>query len=178
MKHILTALITLTCIVGFAQTDEPFYEQKAFDLYKTDILRAFPVKKRIIMYKDEGDFHPEIYWLYTPDCLSNIVWKSNDQFVPMEAYIKEQRRYDSRLRELDVSHLNKRQFKLKEFKKGGYPKLFISPPHLEQGNEERVFVNIYEKHSERETIIYHIEFNRMGEMVDWCRSISITTIVY
>jgi len=161
--------------LGFTQTNTSFYEQVAFDLYRTEIIDSFPVKKRIKVYK--YSFQPTLFYFFTPSCLTNIVWKSNDQFQPIKEYTESQWNIDSNRFELDFSNLDKKQFKIKKIGRGSYPKLFISPPYKENKNDERIFVNIYEKHSERKEVIYHIEFNKSGEIINWCQSVSESIIV-
>ena len=161
---------------GFAQISTPFYEQLAFDLYQAEIIDSFPVKKRIKVYKQALEFHPTLFWFYTPSCLKNIVWKSNDQFQPIKEYTDSQLKIDSNRFELDFSDLDKEQFKIKKFGKGNYPKLFISPPYKENGNDERIFINIYEKHSEKKEIIYHLEFDKNGLIINWCWSKGINVV--
>jgi len=176
LKKTFGILFLLISGLAIAQTSTPFYEQIAFDLYRTEIIHSFPVKKRIKVYKYAFDFQPTLFWFYTPSCLSNIVWKSNDQFQPIKEYTTSQLKIDSNRFELDFSDLDKKKFKIKKFGKGSYPKLFISPPYKENENE-RVFINIYEKHSERKEVIYHLEFDKTGVIKNWCQSISESIIV-
>lgn len=178
MKKTVLILIILISGLGFAQEETPFYEQIAFDKYRSEIIDSFPVKKKVKVYKYVFDFQPTLFWFSTPSCLSNIVRKSNEQFQPIKDYIDSQRNFDSNRFELDLSDLDKKQFKIKKSGRGNYPKLFISPPYKENGNDERIFVNIYEKHSERKEIIYHLEFDKSGMIQDWCYSISETIILH
>lgn len=169
-----TIVILFLLINGFANSQEniPFYEQIAFDKYRSEIIDSFPVKKRVKVYRYASEFHPILFWFYTPRCLSNIVWKSNNQFQPIEEYLDTQWSLNSKLFELNLNGLDKKQFKIKKLGKGNYPKLFISPPYRENGNDERIFINLYEKHSKKKEVIYHLEFHRSGKIKDWCRSVS------
>ena len=176
LKRTVVILILLISELGFSQKNKPFFEQIAFDLYRTEIIDSFPVKKQIKVYKYAFDFQPTLFWFFTPSCLSNIVWKSNDQFLPIKEYTDSQQNIDSNRFELDFSDLDKKQFKIKKFGKGNYPKLFISPPYKETGNDERIFINIYEKHSEKKEVIYHLEFDKNGIIINWCRSKGLITV--
>lgn len=177
MNKTIVILFFLSSGFGFAQENTPFYEQIAFDKYRSEIIDSFPVKKRIKVYKYAFDFQPTLFWFNTPSCLSNIVWKSNDQFQPIKEYIDSQLNIDSNRFELDFSDLDKKQFKIKKFGRGKYPKLFISPPYRENGYDERIFINIYEKHSERKEVIYHLEFDKSGKIKNWCQSVSESIII-
>lgn len=152
---------------AFSQTDKLYYEQKAFDLYQNEILDSFPVNKKIKIYQHAFDFHPKAFRFSIPNCLENIVWKNNEQFEEMTTYKERKIDFDS---SLDFSKINKKQFKIKINGKGNFPKLLISSPHIEKGNNKRIFINLYEKHSERKEYIYHIEFNINGKIINWCRS--------
>ena len=176
MRKTIIILFLLISELGFTQTETPFYEQIAFDKYRSEIIDSFPVKKRIKVYKYAFDFQPTLFWFYTPSCLSNIIWKSNDQFQPIKEYTDSQLNINSNRFELDFSDLDKKQFKIKKFGKGSYPKLFISPPYIENGNDDRIFINIYEKHSEKNEFIYHFEFDKNGIIINWCRSKGLTTV--
>jgi len=134
MNYKVTLLLLLFNLIGLAQTKVPFYEQISFDFYKTEILDSFPVKKKIKVYKYYTSFHPKNRWFETPDCFQDITLKSNDQFKVMEPYLKLQRSFQSNEYELDFSKTDKKQFKIKKYGKGDFPKLFISPPHHDKSN--------------------------------------------
>ncbi|MFC0603051.1 hypothetical protein [Winogradskyella pulchriflava] len=174
MKKIILLILILKCGIGISQTEFPFYEQIAFDFYESTLIDSFPTKKKVKVYKYATEFHTGVFSLHntftTPNCLNNITWISNDQFKVIESYIENQMQVDSNLFELDFSNLDKTKFKVKKNGKGNYPKLFITPPNKEENGTERIFVNIYEKHSEK-TVNYHFEFNKTGEIIDWCRTV-------
>jgi len=151
------------------------FEQKAFDLYKTEILDSFPVNKKIKIYQYAFDFRPNVFWFSTPNCLENIVWKNNKQFEEISLYKEKKIGFDSKL---DFSKIDKKQFKVKLNGKGNFPKLFISSPHIEKGDDKRIFINLYEKHSERKEYIYHIEFNQDQKIINWCRTEHYTIITH
>ena len=79
--------------------------------------------------------------------------------------------------ELNFSDLDSRQFKVKKYLNGGFPRLSISLPYKEVENNERVFINIYIKHAIRKTTIYHFEFDDKGAVIDWCQYISEPLII-
>lgn len=172
MKKKILIIFVFVFEIGFTQTKFPFFEQIALDIYSSEIIYDFPVKKKIKVYKYLHDLHPEIYWFNTPSCLQNIAWSNNKQFEPIKGYQKKQFDVDSEQFELNTSNLNKKQFKIKKKAKAGYPKLFITNPHKEKGNNNRVFVNIYEVHNELKEIIYHLEFDNKGNIIDWCRTVT------
>jgi hypothetical protein len=178
LKKTLIIIILLIGELGFAQKKMPFYEQIAFDFYRSEIIDSFPVKKRIKIYKYAYDFQPNTHWFYTPSCLTNIVGKGSKQFIPIKEYVDNQWRIESDKFELDFSELDKKQFKIKKSGKGSFPKLFISSPHIVKGNNKRIFVNIFVKHSERKEVIYHLEFNQSGIIKNWCQSVLETVIIH
>ena len=175
MKKALLLIFLLNCGIGIAQTEFPFYEQIAFDFYQSKLIDSFPTKKKVKVYKYATEFHTGLFSLHniftTPICLNDIVWKSNDQFKVIETYAISQMQIESKLFELDLSNLDRKKFKIKKNGKGSFPKLFISPPNKEDNGTDRIFVNIYEKHSEK-TVNYHFEFNKTGDIIDWCRTVA------
>lgn len=174
LKKVILITLLLNCGIGISQTEFPFYEQIAFDFYQSTLIDSFPTKNRVKVYKYATEFHTGLFSLHntftTPNCLNNIAWKNNDQFKVIKSYLENQMQTDSNLFELDFSNLNKKKFKIKKNGKGNFPKLFITPPNKEESGTERIFVNIYEKHSEK-TVNYHFEFSRIGEIISWCRTV-------
>ncbi len=173
---ILSILISCNC---YSQTDKIFYEQKAFDFYRFEILDSFPVSKKIKVYQSVFDshHHPFIVGFVTPDCLDNISWKNNNQFSELKSYTVNQGNLNPEITKLNFQDLDKIQFKIKKFGRGNYPKLFISSPHIENENYDRVFVNVYENHSTAKDVIYHLEFNKKGQIINWCRTVSEVIII-
>ncbi|MEE9363423.1 MAG: hypothetical protein V3U92_12570 [Cellulophaga sp.] len=168
MKNTLLLSFLLLGGILVAQTKTPFYEQLAFDLYKTKILEAHPVPKKITIYENAFGFHPTLFWNTPPSCFPNVTAKRGVKFKEISAYAKKHWENDSDYFELDFSNLNKKQFKIKKKRKGKFPKLFISLPFIEQKKSRRIFVTIYEKYENKE-VLYHIEFTKNGDIVDWCR---------
>ncbi|WP_219634598.1 hypothetical protein, partial [Flavobacterium chungangense] len=63
---ILFLLFNFDC---FSQSKLPFYEQLAFDFYKENILKAYPVKSKITIFKSLNyDSSEEIYYVPS-ECL-------------------------------------------------------------------------------------------------------------
>jgi len=179
LKKILIILFLLISEFGFTQTEMPFYEQIAFDFYRTEIIDSFPIKKRIKVYEYAIEFQPTMLWFIRPNCLADMVWKNNDQFQPIKEYTDNQwLNINSKQFQLDFSDLDKKQFKIKKLGRGSFPKLFISPPHKENENNQRIFVNVYLEHNERKLVIYHFEFDKSGKIKNWCQSISESKIAH
>jgi len=175
-KHIFLIFL-LNFGIGNAQTEFPFYEQIAFEFYQSTIIDSFPTKKKVKVYPYVMDFHPSGNVFSNPTCLG-IVWKNNEQFKEMESYLESQHQIDSDRFELDFSNLDKKMFKIKKRGKGNYPRLYITEPNKEiNGKEERVFLNIHENY-EYKNIVYHLEFNEQGQIIDWCKKVNEIIKVY
>jgi len=167
MKRLIIILISFM-LFGFKPQDNPFFEQIAFNLYHSEIIEAYPVDKKVRVFESSFDFHPDIFWFNTPKCLEGIIWKNNEQFQSMSTELTIDNLINASY--LDYTGIDKKKFKVKKNGKGSYPKLFVSRPHIEEGDDKRIFVNIYEEHSQLFTVIYHIEFDSAGSIIDWCRS--------
>ncbi|MCX2745629.1 hypothetical protein OO013_17235 [Mangrovivirga sp. M17] len=170
MKKLLAIVFITINMIGFAQSDSIFYEQLAFDFYRTKIIKSFQTKKRIKVYKYFHEFQSSNIHFSIGDCLSNSDNNKKDRFHPLKDYRDSQLNYKSNRFKLDLSNLDKQTFKIKKSGRGSYPKLFISAPHIKYKNFSRVYVNIYERHSKYKTIIYHIEFDEFGNIMNWCKS--------
>ena len=85
MKKHLLLIFLLTCGIGVAQTEFPFYEQIAFDFYQSKIIDSFPTKKKVKVYPYVIDFHPSGNSFSYPNCLG-ITWKGRGQFEKIESY--------------------------------------------------------------------------------------------
>ena len=158
----------LNCGIGFAQKDFPFFEQIAFDFYRTKLVDSFPVKNKIKIFPYVTQFQTS--GISNPTCLG-IIWKSNDQFQKVDSYAKNQYNIDSNRYELDFRNLDKRKFKIKRNGKGNFPKLYISAPNTEINGTNKIFVDINETYKNK-TVIYHLEFNKNGEIMNWCREVN------
>ena len=168
-KNLLLFLL-LNCGIGLAQTKFPFYEQIAFDYYQSEIIDSFPTKKKIKVYPYVIDFHSSGNVFSYPNCLG-ITWKGSGQFEEIESYVKSQYNIESERFELDFSKLNKKKFKIKKRGKGNHPRLHITAPHKEKNGTERIFVNISETHKYI-YVTYHFEFNKKGEIINWCKEMN------
>ena len=47
LKKNLLFILLINCGIGIAQTEFPFYEQIAFDLYQSKLIDSFPTKKKV-----------------------------------------------------------------------------------------------------------------------------------
>ena len=170
MKKNLLFILLINCGIGIAQTEFPFYEQIAFDLYQSKLIDSFPTKKKVKVYPYVMNFHPSGNAFSYPNCLG-IIWKSGEQFEKIESYVKSQYNIDSERFELDFTKLNKKKFKIKKRGKGSYPRLNITAPHKEKNGSERIFVNIHEIHK-KIYVTYHFEFNEKGKIINWCKEMN------
>jgi hypothetical protein len=178
MRRVLIILFFLISEFAFTQTVTPFFEQIAFDLYRSEIIDSFPVKKRIRIFPSFFDFQSTEFSFLTPNCFNKVAWTNPDHIQQIKEYKKNQHSIDSNYKELDFTDLNKKQFKIKKNGKGSYPKLFISVPHEDVKKPNRILVNIYEKHSKRKTVIYHLLLDKNGDLKEWCRQEFITYIIH
>jgi hypothetical protein len=153
-----------------AQAKFPFYDQLAFDFYRTTVLDSFPVKKKITIYRYISDLHFTENCFTMPNCNENSrpiktsglgIWKEYDESM---------NNFDAIMIELNTDSINKKQFRIKEMVGNYHPKLLIGSPLINESSPERVFLNIREEHSETLTIIYSLEFNTDGKVVNWCRT--------
>lgn len=174
MRRVLIILFFLISEFAYTQLETPFFEQIALDLYRSEIIDSFPVKKRIRVFPSFLDFQSTEFSFSTPNCFDKVAWTNPDHIQP----IKKKHSIDSNSNELDLTGLNKKQFKIKKNGKGSYPKLFISAPHEDVKNPNRILVNIYEKHSKRKTVIYHLLLDKKGGLKEWCRQEFITYIIH
>ena len=170
MKKIIFLLAALNFGTGYAQNQVPFFEQIAFDFYRTKIIDTASTKKRINIYPYASQFHPNFQVFSNPTCLG-IAWKNNNQFEELESYKEGQLHIDSDRYELDLSDLNKKKFKIRRNKTSKLPIVFITPPHKERNGSEDIFVNVYENHPDQ-TVIYSFKFSVDGQIIDWCRTVN------
>ena len=98
--YISTLGIILISSLCFAQQKEPFYEQLVFDFYKTQILKAYPVDKRINICGYVAELH-SIFNI--PQCSENIYFGRDKNFEELQPYITEQLSIDSQHFEIDLS---------------------------------------------------------------------------
>ena len=160
--------------IGFAQSDLPFFEQSAFDFYAKEILKENPVKKRISIYKYYLDFQKGGDYLPSGECFKKPIFKNQITEVDEEVY--GQNNIDSDKFEMNLSKLDKKQFKIRRNGRGSYPKLFLSYPMVSKTEPSRFFVNVSESY-DRLVNIYHIEIDKNGEVIDWCKTHHETIVV-
>ncbi|MBT32277.1 MAG: hypothetical protein CMO01_21655 [Thalassobius sp.] len=172
--YISTLGIILISSLCFAQQKEPFYEQLVFDFYKTQILKAYPVDKRINICGYVAELH-SIFNI--PQCSENIYFGRDKNFEELQPYITEQLSIDSQHFEIDLSQVDKQQFRIKKMYGNKLPKLQITSPHIINEKGDRVYVNIYEEHKDK-FVTYHLELNKQGEILNWCRTVALKMIVY
>lgn len=150
---------------SFSQNDIPFFEQKAFDFYSNEILKQFPVKKKIYINTYFIDFQETEYnYFVRPECLKSLNSKELDSLNKIGFDIYNQFDFDSDKNELDSNRIDKKQFKIKKNKTKNYPRLRISSPHVYDSN---YFVNIH-LIEEFSNTIYHLRFDNNGNVIDWC----------
>ncbi|MET1259888.1 hypothetical protein ABV409_11110 [Flagellimonas sp. DF-77] len=175
-KGILILVVwILGTIFGLAQTELPFFEQIAFDFYGQEILKNHPVKKRISVYRFYSDFQKGGTYIPNGKCFEKPIFEN--QTIEVDKTTYEQDNIDSGKFELDFSQLDKKQFKIRRNGRGSYPKLFMSYPLASKKEPNRFFVNVSESY-DRLVIIYHLEINKTGKVVDWCKSQHETIVVY
>ena len=160
--------------IGFAQTELPFFEQSAFDFYAKEILKENPVKKRISIYRYYLDFQINNSYLPNDDCLEKPIFQN--QIMEVDRVTYGQDNIDSDKFEMDLSKLDKKQFKIRKNGRGSYPKLFLSYPMVSKKEPNRFFVNISESY-DRLVNIYLVEMDYKGEVIDWCKTYHETIIV-
>jgi len=141
---------------AYGQTETPFYEQIAFNFYRTEILSSHSPDKKLRVYK-EIDRYPMMKdpsWY--PQCFEDFrVWTKKDKLSDNISGKKE----------LDLSDLGMELFKLKKYGKGRYPKLYVSQSL--SLNDEIILVNvceIYRWHGR----YYHVKMDSNGNVIDWC----------
>ncbi|NDV43056.1 hypothetical protein [Flagellimonas sediminis] len=161
--------------IGWAQTEFPFFEQNAFDFYAKEILKVNPVKKRISVYRYYFEFQDSTRHFVEGECLENPIFKNQLKKVDEAEY--KQLHIDSDKFELDLSKIDKKQFRIRRNGRGNFPKLFISYPMVSTKDPTRFFVNIYESY-ERQGNNYHIELNDKGKVIDWCHSRHVTITIH
>ncbi|GAA4280012.1 hypothetical protein GCM10022260_04330 [Gaetbulibacter aestuarii] len=137
------------------QTNIPFFEQIAFDFYRTEILVKNPVKKKISVYEEIQPFQLTEIPFWYPRCIDQFEIKEHDNFKSNL----------SKKKVLNLENLDHSKFKIKEYGKGSFPKLFVSQSLL--FNENRNLVVIQEIYKWSATY-YYIELDNHGKIIDWC----------
>ena len=157
----------------FAQSNYPFYEQLAFDFYREEILKKFPVKEKITVYKSLNyDSSEEIYYVPS-NGLKTKIPNQRDSINRID-FSKYWKNINANKFELNLTNIDKKQFKIKKSNNGGFPKLFVHYPKV---YKERVFVIVHQKYESSGTY-FTIEFDQNGKIIDWCKSYYETVPVY
>ncbi len=155
----------------FSQSEKPFYEQIAFDFYKESILKTYPVKRKITIYKSlTYNSEEEIYYIPS-NCLKNEI-SNNEKKIEKLEFSKYWKTFEDMRLNLDLKDINKKQFKIRKNNNGSFPKLYIHYPKI---YKNRIFVILHEKKLNNGKY-YIIEFNESGEIIDWC--LSTYTLIY
>lgn len=175
MKNkILIILFVVCCSIKLSgQTNYPFFEQLAFDFYRTEILKKFPVKQKITIYKSLSyEFGEE---------LNHIPCKGLQSEIPVErdsivkiGYSEYWENIDINKFELNFDAIDKEQFRIKKKNRGSFPKLFVHYPKI---YKDRIFVIVHETYIKSGTY-YTIEFDLSGKVTDWCKYPYKTIIDY
>jgi len=169
-KNIICLLFILMSSITMAQAKFPYYEQQAFDFYRTIVLDSFPVKKKITIYSYISDMHFSESYFTVPACNRHGKLIKTSGLGVLKEYEDSRNTFDAVLIELSTNAIDKKQFRIKERTVNRYPKLLIGSPFTEENSPERIFININEEHSETLTIIYSLEFDAYGKVVNWCRT--------
>lgn len=170
-KILIILFFVLSCSIKFyAQTSYPFYEQLAFDFYKTEILKKFPVKQKITIYKSLSyDFGEELNYVPSKGLQSKIPIE-RDSVAKIDYF-----EYWNNLNtDLNFDSIDKEQFRIKKNNRGSFPKLFVHYPKI---YKDRFFVIVHEMYQRKGTY-YTIEFDRFGKVTDWCKYEYKTIIDY
>ena len=157
----------------FAQSNYLFYEQLAFDFYREEILKKFPVKEKITVYKSLNyDSSEEIYYVPS-NGLKTKIPNQRDSINRID-FSKYWKNINANKFKLNLTNIDKKQFKIKKSNNGSFPKLFVHYPKV---YKERVFVIVHQKHESSGTY-FTIEFDQNGKIIDWCKSYYETVPVY
>ncbi len=156
LKKAIFLFLILKCGIGLSQNKVPFFEQIAFDFYRTEILVQNPVKKKIKVYSKirPSKLTEDLYWY--PRCLKKFKTEEYDN----------SKHNVSNKSELNLNNINKTKFKIKKYGKGTYPKLYVSQSLLFSHN--RILVRIEERYK-WEGNYYYIELDSDGKVTDWCK---------
>ncbi|GGD15586.1 hypothetical protein GCM10011343_03140 [Flavobacterium orientale] len=149
----------------FSQSENPFYEQLAFDFYKESILKVFPVEKKITVFKSLNYDSSEHITYLPSDGLKMSVPKERDSIKILE-YKKYWKSFEDMRLDLDLKNIDRKQFKIKKSNRGYFPKLFV---HYPKTYRDRIFVVVHEKY-QNSGKYYTVEFNQQGKIIDWCTS--------
>jgi hypothetical protein len=177
MKKIAIALLILIFNCGFAQVENPFFEQIAFDLYKNTIIKKYPSEKKIRIAKYTLDLHPTYYTFQVSECLTGEFLDEKKNLEIFSIYALGQMDFDAPTHVMDFDGINKKQFRVKKSKTVKYPYLQISQPYHKKDNFEEFYVNVIEYHK-KWSITYFVKIDKKGNVMKWCRDKSIIVTQY
>jgi hypothetical protein len=162
---IISFLLFIGLNNSFSQNELPFFEQKAFDFYSNEILKQFPVKKKIYINTYFIDFQDTEYHSFIrPKCFKSLNSTGLDSLSKISFDIYNQFDFDSDKNELDLNRIDKKQFRVKKNKTNNYPRLRISSPYVYSSN---YFINIH-LIDKFKVVIYHLKIDCNGNVTDWC----------
>lgn len=192
MKKILISIIILNSYIVQSQSELPFFEQIAFDLYQNTIIKKYPSDKKIRIPKYTLDIHPTNDWFSIGKCLTgefleesnkdstyNDLVKQNDENIVriLDEYRIEQQNFDSPTQVMNYDKLNKKEFRIKNTRTNHYPYLRISMPYHKNNDYEEYYLNIIEYHKTW-SITYFVLIDRNGNVIRWCRDNDIIITKY
>jgi len=171
MKQIIkTTLISIilfstSIICCRAQSDNPFYEQNAFDFYRTEIVQKTQIKGKLkITTKLKS-----LYYL-SAECLKNKIY--NEKNIKILHNSKYFQGY-----QLNIKDIDRKQFrKVKKINKNLNSEKFVEVS-VAYEFENRIFVVIYEFVAGHYRD-YTFEFNREGKIIDWCKSSETEQLIF
>ena len=168
MKKITLILLILRFSSTFGQKETPFFEQIAFDLYKTEIIKKFPAKGKVKISKYTTDLHDIHFIFYVNECLKGKYLSEKKELIKYEDYASRQLDLNSLKKEISFDGLNKKEFKIKKRKTESIPYLRISQPYHEKNNFEDFYVNILEFY-DTWVITYFVLIDKNGKVKSWCQ---------
>jgi hypothetical protein len=150
MKTFFLLQLLFSIEFQYARQQTVQFEQIAFEYYLSELADK---DLKGTLWTELYYFAESLFW--HPRCLEDFKIESNDKVSSNV----------SGLSELELSPEEKR-LKIKPFKKGKYPRIFSTTSFSNYPNQH--FVNIVENHKDG-GIIYHIEMDDQGEIVNWCQ---------
>jgi hypothetical protein len=139
-----------------AQSNEPFFEEIAFNFYKSEILKNNSNKKRLKITEN----FTSIFYI-SAECLTDKVF--NEKNIVSYQYS------NLDYLQLDLSNINSKQFKVvKKLNENSNRENYITISRAQIFNS-RIFV-VINKFVNGYGEIYTFEFNKAGEIIDFCLS--------
>lgn len=192
MKKILIPILLLTYCIIQSQSELPFFEQIAFDLYQNTIIKDYPTDKKIRIPRYTSGLHPTYGWFYIGKCLTgeylveanvdSISYSYADENPEhvvnvFDEYKLEQQNFDSPTHIMNYDGLNKKHFRIKNSRTERYPYLRISTPYHKNNDYDEYYMNIIEYHK-KWSIRYFVLIDRDGNVIKWCRDDDVIVTKY